>query len=251
MYTVPERPLVVLCIDDQFTIEPAPSPGRGALLYHEAMDQPRPVLVAGAPLVWTAGLAAIAAAGEPLLAADSGADHLARLGLRASAVVGDLDSLSAATRAWLGEAAMVPRPDQDRTDLDKALDFAFEELGLERLTVLAATGGRTDHELANLGLLARRGMGDALRFESERETLVAVRGEIVLEAEPGETWSFATFDPAVRVSTEGVRWKVEDASLHLSERPSVCNLAVADRVRVRAEGGAVVVMRQRRRRSNV
>lgn len=209
------------------------------------MDQPRPVLVAGAPLVWTARLAAIAAAGEPLLAADSGADHLARLGLRASAVVGDLDSLSAATRAWLGEAVMVPRPDQDRTDLDKALAFAFEELGLERLTVLAATGGRPDHELANLGLLARRGMGDALRFEREHETLIAVRGELVLEAEAGETWSFATFDPAVRVSTEGVKWPVEGASLHLSAQPSVCNLAVADRVRVHAEGGSVVVMRQR------
>jgi thiamine pyrophosphokinase len=212
------------------------------------MNEPRAVLVAGAPLVWTARLAAIAVAGEPLLAADSGADHLARLGLRASAVVGDLDSLSAATRSWLGEAVMVPRPDQDRTDLDKALAYAFEERGLPRLTVLAATGGRTDHELANLGLLACRGMGDALRFESGHETLIAVCGELVLAAEPGETWSFWTFDPAVRVSTEGVKWPVEDAPLHLSARPSVCNLAVADRVRVRAAGGAVIVMRQRLRR---
>ena len=209
------------------------------------MDQPRPVLVAGAPLIWTAGLAAIAAAGEPLLAADSGADHLARLGLRAEAVIGDLDSLSAATRSWLGEEAMVPRPDQERTDLDKSLSYAFEELGLERLTVLAATGGRVDHELANLGLLARFGMGDDLRFESELETLIAVRGELVLAAEPGETWSFWTFEPAVRVSTEGVKWPVENVSLHLCARPSVCNLAVADRVRVRAEGGSVLVMRRR------
>lgn len=219
-----------------------------ALLYHEAMNESSPVLVAGAPLVWTPELAAIAAAGEPLLAADSGADHLARLGLRASAVVGDLDSMSPATRAWLGEAAMVPRPDQDRTDLDKALAYALEELGLTRLTVLAATGGRIDHELANLGLLARRGMGDDLRFEGDHETLLAVRGELVLAAVPGETWSFWTFEPSARVSIAGVRWPVEDAALHVGERPSVCNLAVADRIRVHAEGGAVIVMRQRLRR---
>jgi thiamine pyrophosphokinase len=215
-----------------------------ALLYHEAMNESGPVLVAGAPLVWTPALAAIAVAGEPLLAADSGADHLARLGLRASAVVGDLDSLSSATRVWLGEAAMVPRPDQDRTDLDKTLAYAFDELGLHRMTVLAATGGRIDHELANLGLLARLGIGDGLRFASDHETLIAVRGELVLVAVPGETWSFATFDPTVRVSVEGVEWPVENTPLHVSARPSVCNLAVDDRIRVHAEGGAVIVMRQ-------
>ncbi len=208
------------------------------------MDQPRPVLVAGAPLVWTAGLAAIAAAGEPLLAADSGADHLARLGLRASAVVGDLDSLSAATRSWLGEEAMVPRPDQERTDLDKALEFAFAELGLERLTVLAALGGRTDHILANLGLLARLALGDRLVFETGQERVMAIADVATLAAQPGEVWSFWTFDPAVRASIEGVHWPLEYAVMSAGMTKWISNMAIQHEVRIRAEGGAVIVMRQ-------
>ena len=95
------------------------------------------VLVANAPIEWSPKLAAMAAAARPLLAADGGATHLARLGLRPAAVIGDLDSISAETRAWLGEECMVHRPDQDRTDLDKALEYAFENVELERLTVLA------------------------------------------------------------------------------------------------------------------
>jgi len=202
-----------------------------------------PLLVANAPLSWTPRLAALAAAAVPLLAADGGADHLARLGLRPAAVIGDLDSISRETRAWLGEEPLVERPDQDRTDLDKALEYAFDDLGVERLTVLAAVGGRLDHDLGNLGLLARLAMGEKLVFEDEGHRILAVAGEAALIAQPSETWSFWTYDPSVRVTIDGVRWPIEDATIDAGGRPSISNEAVGDLVRVHATGGAVVVMR--------
>jgi thiamine pyrophosphokinase len=188
-------------------------------------------------------LAALAAAAEPLLAADAGADRLARLGLRPAAVIGDLDSISRATRAWLGEEVMVHRPDQDRTDLEKALSYAFDELGLDRMTVLAALGGRTDHEAGSLGLLARLGMGERLVFEGADHRVLAVDGRAVLSARPDETWSFWTYDPAVRVDLEGVRWQVQDHPLDAGGRPSISNQAVGEEVGVRTRGGPVLVMR--------
>ena len=202
------------------------------------------LLVANAPLRWHPRLAAMAASADPLLAADGGANHLARLGLKPTAVVGDLDSVSPETRAWLGENCMVDRPDQDRTDLDKALEYAFDELGIRNLTVLAALGGRTDHDLGNLGLLARLAMGKRLIFEAADQTVLAVAGETSLAANPGEMWSFWTFDPTVRVTVEGVRWPIDDASIDTGNRPSISNEAVDDRIRVRATGGSVVVMRR-------
>jgi len=208
------------------------------------MTQGEPLLVASAPLVWTAYLAALAADSEPLLAADGGANHLARLGLRPVAVIGDLDSIKPSTRAWLGEECLVRRPDQDRTDLDKAVEYVFDELGLKRLTVLAALGGRPDHDLGNLGLLARRAMGERLVFEGADQKVVAVAGEAKIAARPGETWSFWTYDPSVRVTIEGVRWPVNDAPIDAGDRPSISNEALQNEVRVLAEGGAVIVMRQ-------
>jgi len=207
------------------------------------MGDHRPVLVAGAPLCWIRRLADLAANAKPLLAADAGADHLARLGLRPEAVIGDLDSISDGTRAWLGEEALVLRPDQDRTDLDKALEYAFEELGLEDLTVLAALGGRTDHEVGNLGLLARLRMGERLHFEGEDHRLLAIQGEAVLQARPGETWSFWTYDSGVAVTIDGVLWPVDNVPLHAGGRPSISNRAQANEVRVVAAGGPVIVMR--------
>ena len=202
------------------------------------------MLIANAPLRWHPRLAAMATSAQPLLAADGGANHLARLGLRPAAVVGDLDSISPDIREWLGEDCMVDRPDQDRTDLDKALEYGFEELGITNLTVLAALGGRTDHDLCNLGLLARLAMGDHLTYDAADQTVLAVAGEASLAANPGETWSFWTFDPTVRVTVEGVRWPLDNVSIDAGNRPSISNETVGNHVEISATGGSVIVMRR-------
>jgi len=213
-------------------------------VYHRVVDGPGPLLVANAPLRWTETLAALAAAASPLLAADGGADHLARIGLRPDILIGDMDSVSPATRAWVGEDRIVRRPDQDRTDLEKALIHAFDALDLERLTVLAALGGRPDHEIGNLGLLCRYALGERLVFREPAGIVLALAEPAKLPAVPGETWSFWTLDPAVRVTLSGVRWPVRSAPLHAAGRPSISNEATADRVGVAPEGGAVVVARR-------
>jgi len=204
------------------------------------------VLVANGPVVWTPELAALAAAGTPLLAADGGADSLARIGLIPRVVVGDLDSVSPATTAWLGPDRLVRLPDQDRTDLEKALIFAFDELGVRRLTVLGALGGRSDHEIGNLGLLCRLARGTDLVFRDAVSWTIAIDGAVDLDARPGEVWSFWTFDPAVLVSLDGVRWPVRRASLAAGGRPSISNEAVGVRVRVETHGGTVIVHRRYR-----
>ena len=209
------------------------------------MPSSGPVLVANGPVQWTEELAAMAAAADPLLAADGGANHLARIGLGPQWVIGDLDSISDGTRAWIGEERMVHLPDQDFSDLEKAVAYCLDELGLDRLTVLGATGGRVDHAVVNLGLLARRALGEDLVYLGVDHRIVAVAGEIVLESTPGETWSFWTFDPGVRVTLQGVRWPLDNTALDLAGRPSMSNEAVGDTVTVRADGGAVVVMRYR------
>lgn len=202
------------------------------------------VLVANGAVRWTPALVRLAAAGRPLAAADGGANRLAEVGLRPEAVVGDLDSIRPGVRRFVGEERIVERPDQERTDLDKALEWLLDERGVPTAAVLGWAGDRVDHTVGNLGLLARRALGPALRFVGDREELLACVGNARLPAAPGETWSFWTFDPAVRVSLSGVRWPVERAPLDPPGRPSVSNLAVADAVEVRAEGGPVLVCRR-------
>jgi len=206
----------------------------------------RSVLVASSPLEWTTELLEIAAGGRPLVAADGGANHLARVGLLPQAVVGDLDSIRPGVRRWVGEDRVVARVDQNRTDLDKTLEYLFSELGARRVTVLAAIGGRVDHTIGNLGLLARLRLGANLLYRTADEVLLGLEGTAELTAVPGETWSFWTYDPAVLVDLEGVQWRVSGRALDAGGHPSISNVAVSDLVRVTARGGAVVVQRRLR-----
>lgn len=199
--------------------------------------------MANGALRWSEELVRLAEAARPLLAADGGGDHLARIGLRPDLLIGDLDSVSEGTRAWIGEERVVFRPDQDRTDLEKALIHAFDEQHLPRLTVLGALGGRPDHEVGNLGLLARRALGDRLLYRGEESLILATARPMELEAVPGETWSFWTYDPGVLVTLEGVRWPLHQAPLDAAGRPSVSNQATASRIRITPHGGPVLIMR--------
>ena len=105
------------------------------------MTSPCPLLVANGPIRWTEDLAVLATLAEPLLAADGGANHLGRIGLRPDAVIGDLDSISSGIRKFIGEERMIHRPDQDRTDLEKALEYE-----IKRQAKILKEGGRIIQE---------------------------------------------------------------------------------------------------------
>src|SRR5712691_7547391 len=94
--------------------------------------------------------------GAVVVAADSGLHQADPLGLRVDYVVGDLDSAdpAAVERARAAGAVVERHPvDKDATDLELALDVARER-GARRITVVGGAGGRLDHFLANVALLA-------------------------------------------------------------------------------------------------
>jgi len=94
--------------------------------------------------------------GAPVIGADRGLGYALALGLDVTLAIGDFDSASAESLAEAEAAGVrIERHPvaKDATDLELALDAAVA-LGPERILVLAGRGGRLDHELASLLLLA-------------------------------------------------------------------------------------------------
>jgi thiamine pyrophosphokinase len=200
----------------------------------------RVVIVANAPWRWEEESVAIVRRAGLVLAADGGANHLARIGVKPAAVVGDLDSIRPGVRRWLGEDRIVARPSQDATDLDKTLTFAFGQRDAVAVTVLAATGGRLDHALENLSLLAkwrRRGELDCLDAGA---WVVPVIDHTRLATTPGQVVSLLPLGRCERVWTHGLHWRLDGEPLELAGRTSVSNRAEGEAVEVRVEGGALL-----------
>ena len=199
------------------------------------------VVVANAPLSWSEELVRIVRSADLVVAADGGANHLARIGVKPAAVVGDLDSIRPEVRAWLGEGCLVLRPDQDHTDLHKTLAYVIDERKAQSVTVLGATGGRLDHALENLALLARWAGRAEIELRDESTRIVAVFSEATFAVRPGSTVSLLPVGQCERVWAEGLRWPLAGAPLDLLTRTGVCNQATADRVDIRVEGGTLLV----------
>ena len=85
------------------------------------------------------------------IAADYGRVNCEKLGIRPDILIGDYDS---SDRPPADQGAIVLPTHKDMTDTEAALDLAAEK-GCRDITLLGGLGGRFDHTMGNLGMLAK------------------------------------------------------------------------------------------------
>jgi thiamine pyrophosphokinase len=192
-----------------------------------------------------------------VVAADGGARLAERLRLRIDRWLGDGDSLDkGAIRALRarGVAVEVVPTAKDESDLELALDSAIEA-GAADITILGALGGRLDHELANVALLAHprlAGRRARLLAGDARVTLLVARGSAARRAATasgtfaGRRGDLVTLQPvsdAVRgITTTGLRYPLADGTLRLGPARGLSNVRTAAVATVGIRTGRLLVV---------
>jgi len=184
----------------------------------------------------------LAAAADLVVAADGGALVALDAGITPDAVVGDLDTMDQFPEAPVPRERFVRDPDPMTTDLEKAVRFALKR-GAERVDVAAAGGGRGDHALANLSVLAVFRDHEVVLHDDLFEVWL-VRGRTEVRGEPGTVVSLIAPGGCRGVTTRGLRWELQDADLPFSPR-GVHNELVGERAEVEVRDGVLLVFRGR------
>jgi thiamine pyrophosphokinase len=173
-----------------------------------------------------------------VLAADGGADLLLACGVTPSIAIGDLDSISLSARDRLPDLRL--DPDQNTSDCDKLLALC-SKLGHERVTLVAAEGGRVDHMLATLQSAARSGLSVRVGFRQQIAYVLAGPASLsVPDLQPGSLVSLLPLTFCKGVDFEGVRWPVRQADLDPRGLTSLSNVSV-EGVRVSLVQGAAIL----------
>jgi thiamine pyrophosphokinase len=186
-----------------------------------------------------------------VIAADGGARYLESRGRRPDVLVGDLDSVDAelVRRLTSGGVAIERHPvDKDATDAELAIERAVAA-GATRITVIGAlAGARLDHELGNLLLLADARLAsrvEDLRMVRGRTLARAVRGpgRLAIEAAEGARVGLLPVGgDAAGVTTSGLRFRLEGATLRLGRTRGLANEVVDVPASVSLEAGVLLVV---------
>lgn len=210
-------------------------------------------MVGGPPTIVLAGGAALAPPlvrpiprAERVIAADGGILHAPALGLTVDVLVGDLDSTPNAAVLEAVRAGVVVHEharDKDATDLELALDLARDE-GAERVLVLGGHGGRLDHLLGNVGLLAAPRYRD-LELTALLGTVVVtvVHARRTLSGRPGETVTLLAAHGGARgITTSGLAFALADGALEAGSSRGVSNRFLAARAEIEVGSGVLLVV---------
>ena len=212
------------------------------------------VVLDGDPLGSDAWLAGLAKHTDVVIAADGGAMRLSTAGRRPDLVVGDMDSLSAEARRDLERAGVafdVYPDEKQETDAELALDAAVKRGADEIVVVGAFGGGRLDHMVGNLLLLAHEDFAAIdVAIVTERATFRSLVGPGTLELEgaPGDWVSLEPLSEIARgVITDGLRYPLRRETLVRGATRGVSNELTERRGSVElAEGLLLVAVTTRR-----
>lgn len=177
------------------------------------------------------------------LAVDGAVRAASALGQPPDVISGDFDSIPIQeARRLFPQAECVQTPDQNHTDLEKAMQIALGR-GASSVTVAGAAGKRIDHTLGSFSLLLRWRLDRPelpVTIVADGSEVRAMTGEITLETEAEDVISLLSLDGQARVGIDGVRWPLQDHRLSVGVG-GLLNEAAAAHVTVKAEGGIILV----------
>ncbi len=175
---------------------------------------------------------------------DSAIWRVLDLGIKVDVLLGDfdgnldLDSI----RAQQYPLDIVHTPDQNKTDLDKGIEYLIER-GYPAVNIVWATGRRADHCLTNMTNIVRYKSQIRIVMIDDHSKIFPLVGRFEKWYEAGTPISLIPVGTVTGFTSEGLKYNLQDATLTLGYYTSSSNEAAEDGfVRIDAQTGDLLIM---------
>ncbi len=180
-----------------------------------------------------------------IISVDGGARHLRTMGVIPNILIGDFDSASSYDLQYFVELGInnykFPA-EKDMTDTELAIEKAVD-MGADELLFIGAMGSRMDHSLANV-LLLKKCMDIGLKacIVDENNRIYITNSTITIKNQEGYKLSLIPVSERVTgVTTYGLRYRLDNATMHLATSWGVSNEFLEDEVTVTIDEGILLV----------
>jgi thiamine pyrophosphokinase len=195
-----------------------------------------PVCFVGGASIAENAISAVFSHVEAFIGVDGGADHLLAASVTPAAVIGDLDSLSAQARATFGPQLCYVA-EQLTTDFEKALIRVKTPLVL----ALGFTGGRLDHTLSVLSVMARYDDRAIILVDAQDVSFVARLGQTSFDVPEDVRVSIMPLTVAT-VTVSGLQWPFTETRMTMDGFTSASNAAIGGAVSIQTDGPVLVTL---------
>lgn len=194
-----------------------------------------------------------------VFAVDKGLEYVDALGLRPDYIAGDFDTVDRVLLTSYQEQADSGSLDaiieyhpikKDAADTELAVIKAIED-GADYITILAATGNRLDHVLANIGLLSlAAGKNAACQIVDACNRIRLLTGKAhccIKKAEQyGDYLSFIPLTPVVKgLTLTGVMYPLTDRTVYQKSSFTVSNQITDEEADISIEEGELLMIESR------
>ncbi len=184
---------------------------------------------------------------EIVICADGGARHVLRLGIIPDLVMGDLDTLREKEVKDLVsqhvEFIRYPRV-KDYTDTHLCLLKALE-LGYQQIMMVGCLGGRFDHALANVMLLALPQVREVdLRICDPLQEIFLIKPGMTLTGQKGEIISLLPLSEVVTgIATSGLAYQVPYGKFEMGICNGISNVFSEEKAKITLAKGLLLGIR--------
>jgi thiamine pyrophosphokinase len=182
---------------------------------------------------------------DTVIAADGGVKQLLEWGIVPHIMLGDMDSASdeAEQACRLGAQRILFPPRKNATDGELALDF-IKENGGTSVTIYGATGGKIEHILGNIGLLAYADeIGLNAKIIEDRAEIYFVRNELEILDRENYRLSIIPYGGEVKFEeSKGLKYSLNGLKILPYSSLGISNEITVGKGLIKVKKGACIVI---------
>lgn len=182
-----------------------------------------------------------------IICADSGADALFKAGLLPDVLLGDFDSIDEEVfNSFLHQGIKTVRfsSEKDLSDTHIAIKYAIKQ-GSHKIVILGGTGLRLDHTLANIYMLEKFIHHAQVKIVDTNNTIELVNdeGNHIYHKKEYKYISLLPISKKVYgVTTEGLKYKLQDATLSRNCSFGVSNEILSEHGSIHIKKGLLAII---------
>jgi len=173
-----------------------------------------------------------------IVCCDGACEKLLQHGFTPHHIVGDMDSLSPVLQQRFA-TILHHFPDQETNDLTKAVKFCIAQ-GCEALAIVGATGGREDHSIGNISLLADYAAEINVKMVTDTGIFTPLLNSATLHSFTGQKVSIFCLTPETRITAQGLQYPLDNVIFD-SWWKGTLNTATGDKIHLQFDSGKVIV----------